>query len=101
MALLNARVLFHRQRKDRIDEIRCNLHESIFELVSHVPTFGLDFDSQENQEKANKILALGRTLPHEFPPNYGEWVKDLWLDRAVRLCYSRANEFQIIDNAKL
>lgn len=89
-----------RQRKEKIDEIRYNLHESIFELVVNVPRLGLEFDSRENWEKAQKIVKLGKSIPKEVPEEYSSWVQDLWLDHGVRMCYNRSNEFQIIDNAK-
>uniref|UniRef100_A0A336KC17 CSON006752 protein n=1 Tax=Culicoides sonorensis TaxID=179676 RepID=A0A336KC17_CULSO len=88
-------------RKNKVAEIRYNLHESIYELVRHVPILGLNFDSAENRIKADYILGIGKYPPQVFDDVYCNCVLDLWInDSSIRTAYNHSNEFQLIDNAK-
>lgn len=85
---------------DRVPVIRYNVHESIHELARQVPLLGISFDSSANSKKAEFLLSVGDDPPEVLTDTYCNCIFDLWQDQGVQRCFSRSNEFQIIDNAK-
>lgn len=49
-----------RERLDYVNEIKNNIHESIYELCKYVKILGLEFDSSDNNNLANYILKIER-----------------------------------------
>ncbi|XP_055610001.1 guanine nucleotide-binding protein G(f) subunit alpha [Uranotaenia lowii] len=88
------------ERLDKIHDIVENIHESIYELVRNVIMMDLEFDSVENRQYAMEIVDAGKTAPWNLSMEYVQRVRALWSDSAIKMCYKRANEFQLIDSAK-
>lgn len=88
------------ERLDKLHVIIENIHESIYELVRQVILMNLQFDSKENQKYAEDILRMGNEAPWNLHMEYVHRVRSLWSDMALKKCYKRSNEFQLIDSAK-
>ncbi|XP_055629544.1 guanine nucleotide-binding protein G(f) subunit alpha [Toxorhynchites rutilus septentrionalis] len=88
------------ERLDKLHDIIENIHESIYELVRQVIFMDLQFDSIENRNHADKILRMGNEAPWNLCVDYVHRVKSLWSDMAIKTCYKRSNEFQLMDSAK-
>lgn len=52
-----------REKKEKIPEIRQNVHESIFELVTHVTKLGIPFEHESHKRYAEFLTNLGRIVP--------------------------------------
>jgi hypothetical protein len=72
----------------------------MYELCRNVKAMGLRFDSEANTKRAEDILKQGNRAPSKITDGYIDNVKALWLDRGIRRCFLRSNEFQLIDNAE-
>ena len=57
-------------------------------------------ESTKSADSAEYIQNIGRTVPSSLSNEYIDHITALWNDNGVRQCYHRANEFQLIDNAK-
>lgn len=88
------------ERLDKIHDIVENIHESIWTLVVHVAQMNLQYDSKKNETYAKELIKLGNRAPWYMTMEYVKMVRALWSDSAVKSCFKRSNEFQLIDSAK-
>ncbi|XP_021698987.1 guanine nucleotide-binding protein G(f) subunit alpha [Aedes aegypti] len=88
------------ERLDRLHDIIENIHESIYELIQQVVLMNLQFDSKENCRCAKELLKMGKNAPWFLSMEYVQRVRTVWADSAVKMCFKRSNEFQLIDSAK-
>lgn len=96
----NKRVCFFSERLDKIHDIVENIHESIWTLVEHVAKLKLQYDTKKNETYAKELRKLGNRAPWYMTMEYVKMVRALWSDSAVKSCFKRSNEFQLIDSAK-
>lgn len=121
MKVLHIQGFSDREKCEQIEVIRNNLHDSICEIVRNVHKLNLEFDTEENEDRAQWLLCLNR---HEEKfmkevrwsliavvgglsmifsvDSFQEYitnVKKLLKDNGVKICYSRSNEYQLMDNA--
>ena len=54
----------------------------------------------EAAEAHQYVLKECRRTDFEYPPEFWDKAKTLWIDPSVQKCYDRSNEFQLIDSAK-
>lgn len=55
-----------RDKIAKIKEIRQNIHESIYELVSHMQKLEIPFDSLQNRKSGEWITDFGKKSPQNF-----------------------------------
>ncbi|CAG2064816.1 unnamed protein product, partial [Timema podura] len=56
------------ERLEKASEIRQNVHESIYDIVRHMPhlTPPIEVDDEQSEESVAYILALGEEVPQHF-----------------------------------
>jgi hypothetical protein len=52
------------------------------------------------QKIAEKVMEGSKASSSVLTPEMAKDIKTLWKDSGIQECYSRANEFQLIDSAK-
>lgn len=57
---------FFSDKIEKIKEIRQNIHESMYELVTHLNELGISYDSVKNHECAEYIIRIGRHCPNDM-----------------------------------
>lgn len=93
MKILHVKGFSERERREQTAVIRENVHDSLCEIIKNLPKLELQFELSENQLRAERILR-GES------ESYVENIKWLLQDSGFKKCLDRANEFQLMDNAK-
>ncbi|XP_071448278.1 guanine nucleotide-binding protein G(f) subunit alpha [Hetaerina americana] len=88
------------ERREKIKEVRSNIHESISCLCMNITQLQppIPLESEDNWEGVKFILE--GPASSLFTKEYFVWVEKLWKDRGIQECYMHSNEFQLIDSAK-
>lgn len=60
MKVLHIQGFSDAEKVEQIDVIRNNLHDSICEIVRNVHKLNLEFDTEENEDRAQWVLRLNR-----------------------------------------
>jgi guanine nucleotide-binding protein subunit alpha len=102
MKILHINGFSESDRQEKVVDIRQNIHESIYDLVTNMSTLSppVVLASDENEISASYICDLGAKEPSLYTQEYYDHVKALWNDKGIKECYQRSNEFQLIDSAK-
>lgn len=101
MRILNGKPFTEDEKKELMQYIRRNCHQSIYALVEQVKVFGMKYGSETSVKSAEFILGLGSDTPELFTNcDYLEHVQSLWLDSTIQKCYRRSHEFHLMDCAK-
>ncbi|CAD7082823.1 unnamed protein product [Hermetia illucens] len=100
MRILHINGFTEQEKRAKIPEIYCNVHESIAELVRQMDLLGLDYDSLNNRRSGQFIASIDELRPQDMTEEYRDHVLALWNDSGIRSCYMRSNEFQLLDCAK-
>ncbi|CAG4987846.1 unnamed protein product [Colias eurytheme] len=100
MKILHIQGFNSRERLDKIDHIRHNIHESIYEIVHNMSALSIGLADPKNVRSQQYILKLGVSGPEEYTEEYYDHVRALWKDSGVRDCFRRSNEYQLIDSAE-
>ncbi|XP_069690430.1 guanine nucleotide-binding protein G(f) subunit alpha isoform X1 [Periplaneta americana] len=102
MKILHISGFSESDRKDKVEEIRQNIHESIYDLVTNMSLLKppVNLNSDHSEISAAYIRKLGPEEPTSYTQEYYDHVQTLWNDKGVKECYRRSNEFQLIDSAK-
>jgi len=102
MKILHINGFSESDRQEKAVDIRQNIHESIYDLVTNMSTLSppVVLASDENEISASYICNLGAKEPSSYTQEYYDHVQALWCDNGIRECYRRSNEFQLIDSAK-
>lgn len=96
MKILHFRGFSDREKMEQAEIIRDNLHDSLCEVLSHLPKLGLRLEP-ENRVRAGVLLA---DSGGRFDEAYVRNIKYLLQDEAFQECLQRGNEFHLMDNAK-
>lgn len=96
MKILHFQGFSDREKMEQAEIIRDNLHDSLCEVLKHLPKLGLHLDPQ-NQVRAGELLA---DTSRHFDEVYVRNINYLLQDEAFQACLRRGNEFHLMDNAK-
>jgi len=97
------------EKRQKKEEIRRNVKESIFTILNAMPSLEppVSCAVPEHEEKRRWLLewcaaAAGRGPADEFEytAQFWETTALLWRDAGVQSCFERSNEYQLIDCAK-
>ncbi|CAF4861953.1 unnamed protein product [Pieris macdunnoughi] len=88
------------ERMEKIQHIRHNIHESIYEIVRNMSPLSIPLRDPKNIQSQQYILQIGLAGPADYTEEYFDHVRSLWRDAGVRECFKQANEYQLIDSAE-
>ncbi|KAJ9592990.1 hypothetical protein L9F63_015360 [Diploptera punctata] len=99
MKILHISGFSESDRQEKMIEIRQNIHESIYDLVTnmHLLHPPVEFASEESRVSAAYIRKIGPQEPSNYTQEYYSHVATLWKDKGIQLCYYRSNEFHFLD----
>ncbi|GFG30691.1 hypothetical protein Cfor_07468 [Coptotermes formosanus] len=102
MKILHISGFSESDRQEKVVDIRQNIHESIYDLVTNMSALKppVVFANDESEISASYICNLGPKEPSSYTQEYYDHVQTLWNDDGIKECYRRSNEFQLIDSAK-
>ncbi|PSN36365.1 hypothetical protein C0J52_22876 [Blattella germanica] len=102
MKILHISGFSENDRHEKVTEIRQNVHESIHDLVIHMPVLRppVTLADKANEASASFIRNLGPAEPASYTQEYYDHVAKLWRDKGIQQCFWRSNEFQLIDSTK-
>lgn len=102
MKILHISGFSESDRQEKVVDIRQNIHESIYDLVTNMSalTPPIVLANDENEISASYVRNLGPKEPSSYTQEYYDHVQTLWNDNGIKECYRRSNEFQLIDSAK-
>ncbi|KAG7312667.1 hypothetical protein JYU34_000992 [Plutella xylostella] len=100
MKILHVQGFSASDRAEKIQFIRQNIHESIYDITSHMPALGLELQNFSNEPSRQYIMRCGPQGPAEFDEEYFDHVLKLWRDGGVKESFRRNNEYQLIDSAE-
>ncbi|XP_026323228.1 guanine nucleotide-binding protein G(f) subunit alpha-like [Hyposmocoma kahamanoa] len=100
MKILHIQGFSASERQEKIQYIRHNIHESIYDIVRHMSTLSIGLQNIKNVQAQQIILRCGPNGPPEYNEAYFDHVRNLWRDSGVRECFKRSNEYQLIDSAE-
>lgn len=83
-----------KERREQIEIIRDNLHNSVCEIIRNVPKLGLTL----NESSGQAVLDIQDHLIGIVSEDYVRHVKTLISDDVFQACLRRSNEFQLMDN---
>lgn len=88
-------------RREKISNIKQNIHESIFDIVNNMDKIQPPVrpKTAEAEKSIEYILNLGSNTPSDFTEEYFNQVKIAWNDEGVQQSFERSNEYQLIDSA--
>ncbi|XP_074653254.1 guanine nucleotide-binding protein G(olf) subunit alpha-like isoform X2 [Tubulanus polymorphus] len=93
-----------KNKRENIPQINKNILESIVSIVSAMNDLGIRFENTECEASAGYIKAIAANRePMDFrnvPQEFYDHVMRLWDDSGVQDCFSRSNEYQLIDCAQ-
>lgn len=96
MKILHVQGFSEREKKEQVTVIRQNLSDSLCEILRNIPRLGLQLD-EANSSRAQEILQSGKRVGED---DYVDNIEHLLEANAFRECMSRANEYQLMDNAE-
>ncbi|XP_077998015.1 guanine nucleotide-binding protein G(s) subunit alpha-like isoform X2 [Glandiceps talaboti] len=90
------------ERREKIKPILSNLHDAILTITEAMSTLTppIELQNPDNKFRLDYIQDETSRPDFDFPQEFFEHTRALWDDKGVRQCYSRANEYQLIDSAK-
>lgn len=90
------------EKKQKIEEIKRNIKDSMFTILSAMATVTppCTVEKPENAEKRQWLLDNYSNPDFEYTDQFYDYVTELWKDRGVIECFERSNEYQLIDCAK-
>ncbi|XP_063391382.1 guanine nucleotide-binding protein G(f) subunit alpha [Cydia fagiglandana] len=100
MKILHIQGFSQSERVEKANQIRHNIHESIYDIVRHMEPLGITLGNAKNVPAQDYILRCGADGPPHYDEEYFDYVRALWRDSGVRECFKRSNEYQLIDSAE-
>ncbi|KAI5635073.1 g-protein alpha subunit domain-containing protein [Phthorimaea operculella] len=100
MKILHIQGFSASERLEKAKAILHNVHESIYDIVRHMPTLSIALQNTRNLQAQQFILKCGPDGPAEYDETYFDYVRSLWRDGGVQECFRRSNEYQLIDSAQ-
>lgn len=88
------------ERIEKIADIKRNIKESIVVLVLAMQQLGISLSSKESCQSLEFILEEAGNPMIQHTSEFAVHVQQLWSDPGVQECFSRSNEFQLIDCAQ-
>ena len=90
------------EKKQKKEEIRRNVKDSITTILNAMPTLDppVTCGVPENEEKRRWLLETVAKPEFEYTQEFYETTATLWRDAGVQSCFERSNEYQLIDCAK-
>ena len=82
------------------DIVHSNTIEGLMTIITVMPKLEINFDGQTASENA-ELFCKERKTSHDrqITPELGSLMKSLWHDAGVQKCYTRSNEYQLVDSA--
>ena len=89
------------ERREKIEDIRKNVREAILSIVGAMNALepSVQLEHRSNQERVHFLLTNATRPDFTDTNEYYDHVKALWTDTGIQQCYSRSNEYQLIDSA--
>ncbi|XP_050294827.1 guanine nucleotide-binding protein G(f) subunit alpha [Anthonomus grandis grandis] len=102
MKILHINGFSEEERKAKIQNIKQNVHESIYDIVDNMDKISPPVKpaNAETKFSIDYILSLGREEPQEYSEEYYNHLVKLWTDEGVQETFRRSNEYQLIDSAE-
>ncbi|XP_045782845.1 guanine nucleotide-binding protein G(f) subunit alpha [Maniola jurtina] len=100
MRILHVQGFTASERTQKVQHIRRNTHDAIYEIVRNMSTLSIALQNPKNIRSQQFILKIGADGPTDYTEDYFDHVRALWKDAGVRECYKRSNEYQLIDSAE-
>lgn len=77
-----------------------NIFTSVQALVSAMEHLQIKYENPNSQTAANKLSSIYVDGLQDISDEDKEFVKTIWADPGVQLCYERRREFQLSDSTK-
>ena len=90
------------EKKQKIEEIKRNIKDSMYTILSAMPTIQppVKCALPENEAKRDWLMEQYSNPDFEYNDRFYDYTQDLWDDAGVTECFERSNEYQLIDCAK-
>lgn len=90
------------ERAEKKADIRQNIRDAILTIAQAMGNIDppLTLDRPESRPSHEFILHECPATDFDYPPEFWEHTQRLWDDPAMKKCYERSNEYQLIDSAK-
>lgn len=85
-------------KKDYIINIRQNIFEAMNEMITAMVSLGIKYEHANNERNAKTIIDADFDSKTVYS-NYIPAIEELWTDGGIRECYSRKNEYQLIESS--
>nr|XP_023018195.1 guanine nucleotide-binding protein G(f) subunit alpha [Leptinotarsa decemlineata] len=102
MKILHINGFSESEKKEKIVQIKQNIHESIYDIVNNMSKIDppVEPESEDAKKSIEFILQIGEKEPTEYSDEYFEHIKVAWADVGVQKAFRRSNEYQLIDSAE-
>ncbi|CAL8074530.1 unnamed protein product [Calicophoron daubneyi] len=88
------------EKKEYVSYVRKNLRDAMLAVLGGMRMLGIEFELKENLDIAKTMIETPVTDSYLGTQKFFDDVERLWHDHGVRMTFSRANEYQLIDSAK-
>lgn len=100
MRIIHINGFDRKERMKKISDIRRNIKESIVVILLAMQQLEIELKNPENEKSKNFILQEAGNPEIQSTDEFMEHTKRLWADPGVLECFSRSNEYQLIDCAQ-
>ncbi|XP_033939138.1 guanine nucleotide-binding protein G(s) subunit alpha-like isoform X1 [Pseudochaenichthys georgianus] len=102
MRILHVNGFNAEEKKQKIHDIKNNIKEAIETIIAAMITLTppCKLACPANQSRIEYVMHQVNRKDFEFPSEFYDHAKFLWLDEGVRSCWDRSNEYQLIDCAQ-
>jgi len=90
------------EKKEKIPDIKRNIRDAILTITGAMPILNppVTVANKENEHRIDYIQNVSSLPEFEYPMEFFEHTEALWRDAGVQSCFSRSNEYQLIDCAQ-
>nr|AAS38583.1 guanine nucleotide-binding protein G(s) alpha subunit [Lytechinus variegatus] len=90
------------ERKKKIEDIRRNIRDAIITITGAMSTLSppIQLAEPQNQFRLDYIQDVSSSPDFDYPEEFWDHTKHLWIDAGVQACYDRSHEYQLIDSAQ-
>ncbi|KAF6040144.1 hypothetical protein EB796_001537 [Bugula neritina] len=103
MKILHIQGGFQEQEKrEKIPDIKRNIRDAVLTITGAMPNLSppVGLGDSTNNKSLEYIQNVSSLPEFDYPPEFFEHAEALWNDSGVQICFSRSNEYQLIDCAQ-
>ncbi|XP_067936449.1 guanine nucleotide-binding protein G(s) subunit alpha isoforms short-like [Watersipora subatra] len=90
------------EKREKIPDIKRNLRDAILTITGAMPILDppVELGDSSNQKSYDYIQNVSSLPDFTYPKEFFEHAEALWSDSGVQHCFTRSNEYQLIDCAQ-